>query len=310
MRGLMGRVGMVAAALWVVFHAGEARAQYRNNGIYFEGGVQTYEFLPYTVAAFASSRAVYETATQVEKAGGPARPNFVRHCGQMKPYGFPCVNNWFGLTDGPYFGLGYQRVIGDLLVDVSESPLIKNIVFNYGARLGGALTLAGGGHMAPVFIVHQDFGIRWNILDERIRPYVGAGFGFNLFVDPFGLAGRVRANNAQCASGAGSTNAGTPGYVQSGGEGCIATPTGGDVSISALGPSVSSGAALFYITSFPVLLTFPRPEVGLEYFFMEDISVQGYLSPAVYFTLLPQFLFRPPLAGLSLRGGANVVFYF
>jgi hypothetical protein len=300
MHAWAGKVlGMAFLAVVLTAVPRHAQAQYRNNGIYFEGGAQTFEFAPYTVGAFALSRGVYEAGGAVEKAGGPARPARLKHCGQLKPYMFPCINNWFGLTDGVYVGAGFQRVLGDLLLDLSEVPLLRNIVFAYGARLGAAGTLAGGGKMLPVFIVHQDFSVRWNILDEKIRPYVGMGFGFNLFVDPFGLAGRVSSNRAQCARN--ETNVG----ADSLNGGCV-DGAGTTLSLNAVNPQ----AALFYISSFPVLLSFPRPEVGLEYFFMEDISVQGFVSPAIYGTLLPQFILRPPFVGFSLRAGANVVFYF
>lgn len=288
---------MVVMCLAVLFSAGEARAQYRNNGLFFEGGTQSFEFAPYTVGAFALSRGVYEGWGQLAKSGGPARPKQVKPCADLKPYGFPCVNNWFGITDGVYLGGGYQRVLGDLLLDLTESPIVRNIVFTYRALLGASLTLSGGGHTAPVFIVHQEGSVRWNIMDERIRPYVGVGGGFNLFVDPFGLAGRVNANNAACAR-----NENTASLNPNAGTGCTNTTFGTN--------NINPNAALFYITSFPVMLSLPRAEAGLEYFFAEDMSVQGYLSAATYGTILPQFILRPPFVGLSTRAGANAVFYF
>lgn len=290
---------MLVVGLAVLCSSGEARAQYRNNGLFFEGGVQSFEFAPYTVGAFWATRGLFEGAGQIQKAGGPARPSWLRACADIKPYSFPCINNWFGITDGLYIGGGYQRVLGDLLLDITESPIVRNIVFTYRGLLGAALTLSGGGHTAPVFIVHQEGSIRWNILDERIRPYVGVGGGFNLFVDPFGLAGRINSNSAQCARAEGNASI-NPNV----GGGCV--QGAGQISTNAINPQ----AALFYLSSFPVLLSFPRPEAGLEYFFMEDVSVQAYVSPAVYWTILPQFILRPPFVGVSARAGTNVVFYF
>ena len=57
--------------------------------------------------------------------------------------------------------------------------------------------------------------------------------------------------------------------------------------------SFSPRAGLFYLTSFPVMGSL-RPEAGVEWFFMEDASVQVYASPIVYGTILPQFITRPP----------------
>ena len=294
-----GRVAWRAAAVAAVLTlwAAPAQAQYRNNAIYFEGGVQTYEFLPYTAVAFASTKSVQLVWDAASKnAGFPARPGILRPCTELKPYQFPCQNNWFGLMDGAYFGGGYQRVLGDLLVDISENPLLQSIVLTARGLVGASLTLAGGGHLAPVFVVHQENGLRWNILDEEIRPYVGMNLGFNLFVDPFGLAGRVRNNSAVCGRAEGSASA-------LGNNGCVDGP--GTVSTSAFNPQ----AALWYLTSFPMLLSV-RPEAGLEYFFYEDISMQVFVSPNWYVTVLPQFVTRPPFHGFSARTGANVAFYF
>src|SRR4051812_26317510 len=107
MRQLLSRVvAMVVVGLAVTFASGEAHAQYRNNGLFFEGGMQSFEFAPYTVGAFWTTRGIYEAAGAVGKAGGPQRPKFLKPCADLKPYTFPCINNWFGITDGIYLGGG------------------------------------------------------------------------------------------------------------------------------------------------------------------------------------------------------------
>lgn len=292
-RGGLALVVALAAVAWTP----GAHAQYRNNGIFFEAGVQSYEFLPYTVAAFGTTKGAQLVWDETAKRTPiPKRPSLLKPCTELKPYSFPCVNNWFGLTDGIYAGGGFQRVVGDLLVDVSESPLLESIVISYRALVGASGTLAGGAHIFPVFVVHQEPGLRWNILDEKFRPYVGMNLGFNLFVDPFGLAGRVRNNQLNCGRQENTANA-----VGTGG--CVDGP--GSVSLNAFSPQ----SALWYLTSFPMLLSV-RPEAGFEYFFYEDISVQWFASPNWYVTFLPQFLARAPFHGFSARTGANVVFYF
>lgn len=286
---------LTALALWS--WAPSAHAQYRNNGILIEAGAQTYEFLPYTVAAFASTKAAQLAWDQAHiRTGFPERPSNVRPCEDLRPYSFPCVNNWFGMTDGVYLGLGYQRVLGDLLVDVSESPLLESIVFTYRGMVGASSTLTGGAHGAPVFMVHQEPGIRWNMRDEKFRPYVGMNLGFNVFVDPFGLAGRVRNNQAACARQENQANL-------VGANGC--QEDAGTFSFQGF----SAQNAVWYMNSFPVMLS-ARPEVGVEWFFFEDISVQVFLSPNWYATILPQFITRPPGHGFSMRAGSSVVFYF
>ena len=176
-------------------------------------------------------------------------------------------------------------------------------MFSYRGSLGVAGTLAGGGKLAPVFYTHQEPGIRWNILDEEIRPYVAMNAGLNVFVDPVGFYGRLQSNNAACQRVQNGEAVDGSGWR---GQGCVT----GDPNSGAIGlQSFSPQAAAFYLTSFPAMGSL-RPEVGIEWFFMEDVSVQLFGTVNVYGTILPQFILRPPFLGFSARGGGSVVVYF
>ncbi|MEW5850716.1 MAG: hypothetical protein AB2A00_18155 [Myxococcota bacterium] len=294
-----------------LLYSPRAHAQYRDNGIIFEAGVETYEFLPYTLTAFAASEgAGYAWDYLSEQGTVPARNRKqFWTCSEQKrfsggAYGFPCQNNWFGLGDGFYGGLGYQRVIGDLLLDLSEAPILRNLVVTGRGLVGMAPTLAGGGKMFPLFFTHAEAGIRWNILDERIRPYVAMNAALNVFIDVFGFIGRYRANQGYCAATQQTVD---PNGGSLGSTGCVGDAAGGAISFNSFSPQ----AAAFYLTSFPGMGSL-RPEAGIEWFpsWWEDISLQFYLSPVVYGTILPQFILRPPFVGLSARAAGAVVVYF
>ena len=295
-------VASLVCAAGVFMAAANAHAQYRNNGLYAEVSGQTFEVVPYTAATVLSSQLAHAAwrGPPGQALGLPAPPGWATPCGQRLLAGRSpgCQHDWFGLGDGMAIGVGYQRVIGDLLLDVSESPLLQNIVLVTRLGLVAAPRLWTWAWPTPVLGVQQEVGLRWNILDEEFRPYVAAHAGMMQLFDPVGMVRRVAGNGAVCErSRRGETLALD--------EVCVDNSNWVPQSPVTLNPSVAMASAQM-VPTFGSL----RGEAGMEYFFREDVSIQASAGLAAYGTLLPQYVVNPPFVGLSARGGMSVVAYY
>jgi hypothetical protein len=155
------------------------------------------------------------------------------------------------------------------------------------------------GLLRPVGMMHNDFGIRWNMADERLRPFVGLNAGVNLFLDPVGVAMRTRDMVDTCRR----QDAGQPLNPD---ETCIRD--GGPV-VPGTETRVNPEMGLFAVNTLPVLFNL-RPEVGVEYFFTEDVSVQFHGSVAAWASPVPAIMTRPPFVNVNARAGSSLVAYF
>jgi hypothetical protein len=281
-----------------------AQAQYRGQslGVVLPLAPEPYEFLPYTLLLFGASEAIWQTWKYVDKSEEFENENqSYRPCSQRKPYGFPCVNNQFGLTDGLWIAATYTRSIGDLNLDWSEVPIVKDLWVQYRGYAGLALTLAGRAKMFPVFLTHQEVGVKWNILDERIRPYVGMNTALNIFVDPAGLYGNVSASSDQCQREASGEDLDPR-----------AERPCADADVVLTSPSTEGirNALALYANLIPIAASL-QPEAGIEFFIKEDLSIQLHAQPILYITLLPPWVFRAPFLGnISARVGLTVSTFF
>ncbi|MEW5848582.1 MAG: hypothetical protein AB2A00_07190 [Myxococcota bacterium] len=289
---------------FLLFLTNPAHAQYRDNGLLLEVGGETHDVLPLTlmnvVGSEVAHRAWYEGRVRNRL---PPKPTWLRSCGKdiARGRGLPCEYDWMGITDGPILTVGYQRVLGDLLLDLSEQPILKNLVLTYRASLGIAGTLPVWEPLTPVFpvgLLHQEVGLRWNVWDEKLRPYVGLNVGMTAMLNPVRTLTRVQEVPGVCER------------VERREEVAVDEVCVRDAQVGPSGPtSVDPNAALFLMHTIPVFVG-ARPELGVEYFLAEDISVQLSGSAAVRGTVLPEYLLKAPFAGVSARVGAAVVAYF
>lgn len=282
-----------------------AVAQYRNQAFYFEGGAQGFELAPLTattvVGTYAARHAQQRATVQGLLPAGLPRVASCWDAVRAGHAGPPCRQDYFGMTDGPYIGMGYQRLLGDLLLDVSENPLVEGLVFSWRGGGSGALSLPWTHDVPrPLVFVHNEVGLRWNVWDEKVRPFVGLHVGIHTRVDPLGSILAVKNMGATCRRA-------ERGEDLQWDEVCVRdsslpTPTGTT--------GVDANWAWFSSVQAPVFFSL-RPEAGVEYFFMEDISLQLHGSVAVFASPVPAVWWnRPPFMGLSPRGTASVAFYF
>lgn len=279
-----------------------ALAQYRSNGLLIEAGGETHDAFPVTAAMFAGSEALHQFTLRYrgllldKYAPANATPS-CRRLMQQGRVGPPCINNYLGITDGPYVSVGYHRTLGDLLLDISEQPIIRNLWFTWKGTIALAATLPTKGWPMPAFLLLQEWGLRWNILDEKFRPFIALNGIVGTLVEPVGVAARVRDNEKNCAKLRRGEDIGSG----------VCVDTSNWVPQSPV--PLNASTALFTVTSFPPFAGL-RPELGVEYFFLEDISAQFHLSAQLLGSPLPEYLLRPPFAGVSLRSGASLVAYF
>lgn len=281
-----------------------AHAQYRNNGLSAEVGVEAHEGAPFTLALLGGSTALVEGWDLLHRQGHlPRRPTAVEGCWtrfRRGAGGLPCRNPWWDLTDGPYFGVGFQRVVGDLLVDVTETPLLKSLVLTGRSGFSPAMTLPfGPGFLRPAGLLHGELGLRWNILDEAWRPFIGASLVMSALLDPVGVITRTLGMKDTCRrADAGEPLGPDEVCVRDGGTQVPGTPV-----------EANPTQALFGLNAAPVFVGV-RPEAGLEWFFLEDISLQLAVSAAAHVSPLPRYFMTAPFLGVSARGTAAVVAYF
>ncbi|MBI5496274.1 MAG: hypothetical protein HY904_14730 [Deltaproteobacteria bacterium] len=286
----------------LVLAAGPVAAQYRNNGLFAEVGAESHEVAPLTVATVAGSelglrgwKAAYRE--RVLPAGPGARQGCLAQV-TAGDGGLPCRYDWWGLTDGPYLGVGVQRVVGDLLVDVSEAPLLRNLVLTGRTGVAPGLTLPFSRDVVrPAAAWHAETGIRWNILDEQWRPFIGLAGGMTVMLDPVAVLLRARRMDETCRR----VEAGEPLGPS---DVCVRE----DYQLPN-GTSVNPSYLLFGANAAPVLVNL-RPEAGLEWFFKEDLSLQASVTAAVHGTLLPAYLLHPPFFGVDGRATLAVVAYY
>jgi len=298
----LANAASVVVCCLALFFSPEARAQYRSNGISFEAGMQTHDVLPLTLGTLVASEAVrqgvYTQSWRLVQNDAVTAPESCRTLYQRGRVGPPCINNYFGITDGPYISVGWQRALGDLLLDFSEAPIISNLWFTWRSTLVLAATLPTRGWPMPAFMALQEWGLRWNMLDEKIRPFIAINGSVGTLVEPVGIGMRVKNNGDNCDR-----------LKQGGelpdGENCV--DTGNWVPQSPV--PLNASTAVFTLNSFPPFAGL-RPEAGIEYFFMEDVSMQLHASAQIMGSPVPTYLLRAPYAGLSVRTGASLVAYF
>jgi hypothetical protein len=279
-------------------------AQYRNNGLYAEVGVETHEHAPWTLSALATSAlgvAAYREGRTRKLV--PYNPALATNCAQRLVAGqggLPCRHDWWGITDGPVFGVGFQRVLGDLWLDLREVPVLSNLVFSGRTSISPVMTLPfHQGFFRPAALWHGELGLRWNILDERWRPFVGVALVLSAFLDPVGTFLRTATMDRTCQrQDNGEALRADEVCVRDGG----VQPPGSPVALN-------SSHALYGLNNLP-LFGGVRPEAGLEYFFAEDVSIQATGSVAVHVTPVPRYVLNAPFLGLGARGTVGVVAYF
>lgn len=288
------------ACLCALLLPSAAVAQYRSDALSLEVGGVAVENLPLTLANVGGSEAVARgLGNRPQSALGGRR--FYSCAALLEAQGnlgWPCVNNYVGLTDGPLLGLGYHRSLGDLLLDISEAPLVRNIWFLYRGTVSLHATLPTQGFPLPAFMVQQEAGLRWNIWDETVRPYVAFSGLLHALVEPFTVGGHVLGMQDACSR------------LQSGqklqsGEVCVDDSNWVQQSPVAVNPS----AALFALNALPIFVG-AAPEAGLEYFFMEDVSVAVHGGVQAMVALHPSYVFRAPFVALAPRAGVSVAAYF
>lgn len=295
------RISCIVVCCMFVLGASPVLAQYRDNGVFVEAGPSVQEALPVTgamvVATAAGARAWDEAHREWNLR---ARPSSAAPCNErvVQGQGWPCRNVWFGTTDGLYAGLGYQRVLGDLLLDLSETPLLRNLVVSAHTGLHAALTLPWRGRVLPVVLLEQDVGLRWNILDETIRPFVAMNLTGRVLFNPVGTLQSMIGMNETCRRD-------RNGEALDRGEVCVEDQR----DLPGQPPYFNPSTALFMVENLPLMVGI-RPQAGVEYFFAEDLAVQVSGGVSVLASPAPALFHEAPHLGLAPHAAVGAVVYF